>query len=1474
VLDNQIPSPSIGRALRLEEPPYVIWVKAPIENDTITVAFSHIAGGQQRSITEREYIIGFQDFTEVVGAIARSFYERAVADYYRELKNRLDLQLQGKEANRTLLLGKKYIKVAEGFILSREKVDELREVRTIRTRLISKLGIQRAKKQNPLEGPAATQECRDMDLILVQYSENFNLYHPKNVEKVNKITKDDDHSPATDDDYFYAIWIKEGKLYWQAVIPQITIGKIKGKTIFGAVESNWQILEEHAGCVDLKYWRSNQPLALEQGRSIILEYLPQEGIKAIVPALVDKFEQRFIERVEEMAKDQIMSDGELILLWPYILEVASGTSSSPLFVEQLRSVVSEYSALEVQGKLTTVKAERLAQRAVDIFMQAYRKQDEILIETADFLTHMRLSKDSEIASIGTKAMMKGIIEPLADTFLEKDSEVRFDFNLRVVEICRQQREGKFIDEVLKRLGFLDEKSLRERKDIVRKIRYLHPSRRDKIKKIFILSRITIGADIAITNRLITGFLKTFPFAEIVLFGNRRTLNEICGGENRIRIESLPVLPKGAGTAIDRFLPWAEIVKVLEEEIKELKTNEDFIIFDPASRIGRVGVLPFIHKDKELLHYYFFEGNLTSTQRPVKRKSDLYQEFAQNCFGISLEYPTVFLKKEDVIFAQKIWESYDLGKYFVIALQFGVGGDNNKRIWNHTSEEEIVSYFEKSLIQRLLAEGHSLLIDKGFGWYEETQINEILKNLNVPIIEILCLPNREPIVVPGPAERIYKNIENKEISPGRLAEVSRVKVVYRTLDGVALVSWEEINRKEGNILGTVEEEKRKRAKRVIEDFYFNSNFDKLVKPIFKNFREAEQIVLSCQVPLGKLGALLGNTQVYVGYDSQGQHMAAAKGVNGVVVFAGYPEKAPYFPDHWAPVGRNCKVEIIEKGRGPYSFQAQKMIVEEVVEKVRKLTSSPIRIIATLGPSTEGKERAMIEKGMNMVRISLGHGTREKHIERIERITYLSRKMGVPVDIILDLSGFKMRIGELKNPPVLLQDNSEVILTMEKIIGDHKMISVNYPTLAQEILRQEPEKILLDGVGRLIELKVISVTTTDIRCRVLKGGLLWGRKGIYVRGISLNLPLLTEKDQYDLKFIAEQGNIKYVALSFVRSFRDIQRVEEILEQYGAKGIKIIAKIETEEALKNIEEIMRVSDVIMVARKDLGIQISVEKLPYYQQIILERCKKSNVPVIIASRLLESMRDVLREPSEDEIRDIHIGIIQGTWGFMLSDVTGIGKYPVETVAKLVKIIEDFVHLNKKSLGDFKCSSSAVSLFNFPKVKIDNFEGAPGSLREIIRNLYREMSKAKYPNGRHFIKYEWNPEEFIIEFGDKLYFRIVGIFAREEYVKAQQSKEAPKYLPQDILRHQLRQKSGQPCFLCRKDLLQFSLGEIQEYLIWPNSRPAIKGDILLSTKDKVSQTLTKKRVKDMLSSLRLLGSGVEGFFQTTGASVYHFHVH
>ena len=307
--------------------------------------------------------------------------------------------------------------------------------------------------------------------------------------------------------------------------------------------------------------------------------------------------------------------------------------------------------------------------------------------------------------------------------------------------------------------------------------------------------------------------------------------------------------------------------------------------------------------------------------------------------------------------------------------------------------------------------------------------------------------------------------------------------------------------------------------------------------------------------------------------------------------------------------------------------------------------------------------MMIAGMNVARINMSHGEREHHGEVISRIRRVAAELNLPVAVMLDLSGPKIRTGKLRDGSAKLEGGAEVRITSEDIIGDATRFSANYAALAREV--KPGERILIsDGE---IELQVISTTDTDVTARVVHGGLLGEHKGINLPGAQISIPSVTEKDISDLRFGIEHG-IDIVAQSFVRSPDDCRRARELIKEFGGQA-PLIAKIEKPEAVENFTEILKAADGVMVARGDLAVETSTERVPVLQKKIIREALLAEKRIITATQMLQSMIENPR-PTRAEASDVSNAILDGTDAVMLSGETAIGHFPVETVVMMDRII------------------------------------------------------------------------------------------------------------------------------------------------------------------------------------------------------------
>ncbi|MFH0801671.1 MAG: pyruvate kinase [bacterium] len=326
----------------------------------------------------------------------------------------------------------------------------------------------------------------------------------------------------------------------------------------------------------------------------------------------------------------------------------------------------------------------------------------------------------------------------------------------------------------------------------------------------------------------------------------------------------------------------------------------------------------------------------------------------------------------------------------------------------------------------------------------------------------------------------------------------------------------------------------------------------------------------------------------------------------------------------------------------------------------------RIVCTIGPASSSREmlKKLIESGMNVARLNFSHGSHEEHLEVIKILRELSGERKIPVAILQDLCGPKIRTGEVAKPPINLVPGREIILTTRDVPGDEKEVSISYHGLPKDV--QPGNRIFVDD--GLFELEVEKSGSTDILCRVINGGSLLSHKGLNLPGVRLSVPAVTEKDLEDLAFGLEAG-VDFVALSFVRESDDVLRVKEEMAKSGA-SIPVIAKIEKHEAVKNIEEILQLADGIMVARGDLGAEVAIEEVPLIQKMLIRRCNELSKPVITATQMLDSMIRNPR-PTRAEVTDVANAIFDGTDAVMLSGETASGKYPLEALRMMSRIAE-----------------------------------------------------------------------------------------------------------------------------------------------------------------------------------------------------------
>ncbi|ETT64851.1 pyruvate kinase [Paenibacillus odorifer] len=327
----------------------------------------------------------------------------------------------------------------------------------------------------------------------------------------------------------------------------------------------------------------------------------------------------------------------------------------------------------------------------------------------------------------------------------------------------------------------------------------------------------------------------------------------------------------------------------------------------------------------------------------------------------------------------------------------------------------------------------------------------------------------------------------------------------------------------------------------------------------------------------------------------------------------------------------------------------------------------KIVCTIGPASESLEniKKLILAGMNVARLNFSHGDFEEHGARINTIRQASKELNKTVAILLDTKGPEIRTGKLEVEPIELVQDEYLTLTTEEILGTQDRISITYSELPNDV--QVGSIILIDD--GLIGLTVVDIQGTEIKTRIVNGGTIKSKKGVNVPGVNISLPGITEKDTNDILFGIEQ-DIDFIAASFVRKASDVQEIRELLEKNNASHIQIISKIENQQGVDNLDEILEASDGLMVARGDLGVEIPAEDVPLAQKLMIQKCNVAGKPVITATQMLDSMQRNPR-PTRAEASDVANAILDGTDAIMLSGETAAGKYPVESVLTMSRIAE-----------------------------------------------------------------------------------------------------------------------------------------------------------------------------------------------------------
>lgn len=352
----------------------------------------------------------------------------------------------------------------------------------------------------------------------------------------------------------------------------------------------------------------------------------------------------------------------------------------------------------------------------------------------------------------------------------------------------------------------------------------------------------------------------------------------------------------------------------------------------------------------------------------------------------------------------------------------------------------------------------------------------------------------------------------------------------------------------------------------------------------------------------------------------------------------------------------------------------------------------KIVCTIGPASEGEEvfKSLVLAGLNVARLNFSHGTHEEHAKRIATIKKVRKDLNKPVAIMLDTKGPEIRTRDFENGFAELEKGNEIIVTSRELLGNEKLISVTYEHFSEEL--KVGEKILIDD-GLIALVVKEKINDTDLKCEVLNSGVVKNKKGINVPNTKIMLPALTQKDIDDIKFGIE-NDVDFIAASFIRKASDVISIRRLLEENNAAHVMIISKIENREGVENIDEIIKASDGIMVARGDLGVEIPLEEVPLVQKEIISKCNLAGKPVITATQMLDSMIRNPR-PTRAEVSDVATSIFEGADAIMLSGETAAGSYPLEAVQTMHNIsvmIENSLDYNKILNNKYNATNHTIT--------------------------------------------------------------------------------------------------------------------------------------------------------------------------------------
>lgn len=357
----------------------------------------------------------------------------------------------------------------------------------------------------------------------------------------------------------------------------------------------------------------------------------------------------------------------------------------------------------------------------------------------------------------------------------------------------------------------------------------------------------------------------------------------------------------------------------------------------------------------------------------------------------------------------------------------------------------------------------------------------------------------------------------------------------------------------------------------------------------------------------------------------------------------------------------------------------------------MTNKKTKIVCTMGPATDSDQvlKELVLNGLNVCRFNFSHGSHEEHKERMDRTKRVREGLNRPIAILLDTKGPEIRTGDFREP-VILEEGNKFIITMDECLGTKERCTVSYKGMIDDV--KVGDAVLIDD--GLVALRITEIRGSEIITKVENSGKVSSKKGVNLPGVVINLPAITEKDVEDIKFGIEQG-IDFIAASFVRKASDVLEIRKILEENNADDIHIISKIESQEGVDNIDSILQVSDGIMVARGDMGVEIPSEEVPIVQKEIIKKCNELAKPVITATQMLDSMIRNPR-PTRAEVTDVANAIYDGTDAIMLSGETAAGKYPVEAVKTMNRIaIRTEQTLDYSNNGKYENCTGEITITN-----------------------------------------------------------------------------------------------------------------------------------------------------------------------------------